>query len=86
MNPSTTPPTTGTTFVVHFWREWTGVESRWRGRVEHVQSGQQASFLEIEDLLSFFERFGIGGGGPPTDRSDNSAAPGMGEPRVVDSS
>jgi hypothetical protein len=86
MNPSTTPPTTGTTFVVRFWREWTGVESRWRGRVEHVQSGQQASFLEIEDLLSFFERFGIGGGGPPTDRSDNNATPGMGEPRVVDSS
>ncbi len=69
MHQTSVGTTATTTFVVRFWREWSGTESRGRGRVEHVQSGQQASFLEIEDLLSFFERFGIGGGGPPTDRS-----------------
>lgn len=86
MNPTTTPPTTEITFVVRFWHEWSGAGSRWRGRVEHVQSGRQTSFLEIEDLLGFFERFGIGGAGPPTGRSDNNATPAMDEPRVADSS
>ena len=86
MNPTTTQPTTGITFVVRFWREWTGAESRWRGRVEHVQSGRQTSFLEIDDLLGFFERFGIGGEGPPAGGSEDSGVPGIGEPRVIDSS
>ena len=63
--------TATTTFVVRFWREWSGTESRWRGRVEHVQSGQQASFLEIDDLLDFFEHFGIGGEDPPANTSEN---------------
>ena len=62
---------TTTTFVVRFWREWTGAKSRWRGRVEHVQSGQQASFLKIDDLLDFFERFGIDGEDPPANTSEN---------------
>ena len=86
MTPPTTPRTTEITFVVRFWHEWSGAGSRWRGRVEHVQSGRQASFLEIGDLLGFFQRFGIGGEGPPAGRSDINATPGMGEPRVVDSS
>ena len=86
MNQHSVKTTATMTFVVHFWREWTGTESRWRGRVEHVQSGRQASFLEIGDLLGFFQRFGIGGEGPPAGRSDINATPGMGEPRVVDSS
>ena len=72
MNQSSTGTTTTMTFVVRFWRDWTGTTSRWRGRVEHVQSGQQASFLKIDDLLGFFERFGIGGEGAPAGRSEDS--------------
>jgi hypothetical protein len=49
------------TFVVRFWREWSGSQPRWRGRIEHAQSGQGASFLDAEGLLGFLERFGIGG-------------------------
>jgi hypothetical protein len=48
------------TFIVRFWREWSGTESRWRGRIGHVQSGRRADFLGIEGLLRFLERFGIG--------------------------
>jgi hypothetical protein len=53
--------TTTATFVVRFWREWSGGGLRWRGRIEHAQSGQAASFLDIEGLLEFLERFGIDG-------------------------
>lgn len=63
------------TFVVRFWREWTGTEPRWRGRVEHVESGRQANFLAIEDLLGFFQRFGFGAAGPPAGRSEEPAEP-----------
>jgi len=59
MNETFAEATASMTFVVRFWREWTGAEARWRGRVEHVQSGQQVNFLEIEDLLGFFQHFGI---------------------------
>ena len=59
MNQPSAKTTATTIFVVHFWREWTGAELRWRGRVEHVQSGQQGNFLAVEDLLSFFQRFGV---------------------------
>jgi hypothetical protein len=57
--PTNLQPTT-TTFVVRFWCEWSGAEPRWRGRVEHVESGRQANFLATEDLFGFFQRFGIG--------------------------
>jgi len=36
---------------VRFWRELSAGELRWRGRIEHVQSGQAASFLNIDGLL-----------------------------------
>ena len=57
-----------TTFVVRFWREWTGAEARWRGRIEHVQSGRHSDFLGVEELLVFLERFGIGAGADPASR------------------
>jgi hypothetical protein len=68
--PCLETPTT-TTFVVRFWREWTGTELRWRGRVEHVDSGRQANFLEIDDLLGFFQRFGIGPAARAAGRSED---------------
>lgn len=75
MNPFPTETIYTTTFVIHFWREWTGTESRWRGRVEHVESGRQANSLEIADLLGFFQRFGISGPDPPTGRSGEPVEP-----------
>jgi hypothetical protein len=48
------------TFVVRLWHEWTAQGPRWRGRIEHVQSGESAAFLELERMLRFLRRFGVG--------------------------
>lgn len=49
------------TFVVRFWWEWQGEGSDqlmgWRGRIEHVQSGEGTTFHEAHQLLAFIERF-----------------------------
>jgi hypothetical protein len=47
------------TFVVRFWRETSAGEPRWRGRIEHVQSGQSAAFLDLDAMLGFLHRFGV---------------------------
>jgi hypothetical protein len=46
------------TFVVRFWQEWSAAGSRWRGRIEHVQSGQSAAFLGLDEMLDFVRSFG----------------------------
>lgn len=53
---SSVPPTS--TFVVRFWHEWIPTEMRWRGRVEHVQSGESATFLHLDGMLDFIRSFG----------------------------
>lgn len=49
------------TFVVRFWREWLGADAEqtpgWRGRIEHVQSGEGMTFRDLRQLLAFIERF-----------------------------
>jgi len=55
----TTQNITITTFIVRFWREWTGAEARWRGRIEHVQSGQRQDFLYLDDMLGFLQQMGV---------------------------
>lgn len=49
------------TFVVRFWREWRGGKADrargWRGRIEHVQSGQGITFYNARQLLAFIARF-----------------------------
>jgi hypothetical protein len=47
------------TFVLCFWREWSGTAGRWRGRIEHVQSGQRADFVELADVLDFVQGLGV---------------------------
>jgi hypothetical protein len=51
-----TPPVS--TFVIRFWRERSAVMPRWRGRIEHVQSGQSTTFLVLDAMLDFMRRFG----------------------------
>ena len=46
------------TFVVRFWREWSVAGARWRGRIEHVLSGQRCDFVELEEILEFVRAFG----------------------------
>jgi len=55
--PSRSSP--ASTFVIRFWREWSDTAARWRGRIEHVQSGQRADFVKPEDILRFVRGFGV---------------------------
>ena len=57
MNAPPVEPTATQTFVVRFWREWSGAESRWRGRVEHVQSEQGAAFTDMKQMADFLRKF-----------------------------
>lgn len=60
-----THPTRPTsTFVVRFWYETSAGERRWRGQIEHVQSGERVAFLELDAMLSFLRRFGVEAGAP----------------------
>ncbi|MGC9333424.1 MAG: hypothetical protein ACP5JJ_04695 [Anaerolineae bacterium] len=55
-------PTSGpsaSTFVIRFWREWSATAGRWRGRIEHVQSGQRADFLDLQSVLDFVRALGV---------------------------
>jgi hypothetical protein len=54
---SSEPPVS--TFVIRFWREWSASQGRWRGRIEHVQSGQHADFLDLGGVLDFVRGFGV---------------------------
>jgi hypothetical protein len=55
--PSRIPP--ASTFVIRFWRDWSATAGRWRGRIEHVQSGQRADFLDLRGVLDFVRAFGV---------------------------
>jgi hypothetical protein len=56
-----TEPTGATrvfTFVVRFWRESSAAGLRWRGRIQHVESGEATSFLELGSMLQFLHSAG----------------------------
>jgi hypothetical protein len=55
--PSSSPPVS--TFIVRFWREWSPGQVRWRGRIEHMQSGENASCLDLESTLDFIQGLGV---------------------------
>lgn len=59
MDRSAISPTPLATFVVRFWRETPAGGARWRGQIEHVQSGEKAAFLDIETMQRFLRRFGV---------------------------
>jgi hypothetical protein len=47
------------TFVVRFWREWSVAGPRWRGQVDHVQSGQTNRFVALDELLAIIRSYGV---------------------------
>jgi hypothetical protein len=53
-----TPVPPVNTFIVRLWREWSAAGPRWRGRIEHVQSGESVAFLGLDGMLDFVRRFG----------------------------
>jgi len=54
-----TPRPSVSTFVIRFWREWSAAGLRWRGRIEHVQSGQSTTFLDLDEMLDFLCHIGV---------------------------
>lgn len=52
--PGADPPNT---FVVRIWPEWSAAGLRWRGRIDHMQSGESASFLHVDGMVDFIRRF-----------------------------
>jgi hypothetical protein len=59
MNDPASPSSSMVTFVVRIWHEASGGEPRWRGQIEHAQSGEKAAFLELESMLGFLRRYGV---------------------------
>ena len=45
------------TFIVRFWQEPGASKPRWRGQVQHVQSGERTAFAGETTLLSFIRRW-----------------------------
>jgi hypothetical protein len=71
------PPTS--TFVVRFWQEWSAAGPRWRGRIEHVQSGESAAFLNWDEMLDFVRSFGA----MPDDESQPAKKDGVGDSGTI---
>lgn len=46
------------TYVIRVWRESALDAPRWRGRIEHLQSGRRAAFLDPERILAFIRASG----------------------------
>ena len=46
------------TFVIRIWHDWSLSGSHWRGRIEHLQSGQHAAFEELDQILPFIRSSG----------------------------
>ena len=59
MTPPDIASSTMVTFVIRFWRETSEGKVRWRGQIEHVQSGQSAAFLDVDAMLRFLHGFGV---------------------------
>ena len=56
----TTATVYGHSFIVRVWLEETGheaVRTAWRGRVTHVPSHEQRYFENMQDLVSFVQRY-----------------------------
>ena len=54
--PSSPPVST---FILRFWREWSSSGTRWRGHIEHIQSGESATSLGLHEILDFLQDHGI---------------------------
>jgi hypothetical protein len=46
------------TFVVRVWCETSVLAPRWRGRIEHLQTGQGAAFQDLERIAAFIRASG----------------------------
>ena len=45
------------TFIIRLWREMGPDGPRWRGQVQHVQTGERISFADERTMLAFIRRW-----------------------------
>ncbi len=45
------------TFIVRLWREAADGTFRWRGRIEHIPSGEHCAFTKMAEMLAFMNRY-----------------------------
>ena len=57
--PETSAISPASTFILRFWRESSATGSRWRGLIEHVQSGESTYCLDLESILNFIQDLGV---------------------------
>jgi hypothetical protein len=43
------------TFMIRLWRVGTGADTRWLGRIVHLQSGQSAAFRRLDAVPAFVQ-------------------------------
>ena len=63
-------------FVVHLSADGGSGRRRFRGRVEHLSSGQTTHFSSVRGLLTFFAAVLDAAGGTPTEQAPQSAGSG----------
>lgn len=51
------PLTSGNTFIVRIWLEWSKDGPCWRGQIVHAQSGEKMAFLSLESMLAFIRSY-----------------------------
>jgi hypothetical protein len=49
------PSSSGNTFVVRIWMEWSQAGSAWRGQIEYLQGGSKGSFLTLQGMIRFIQ-------------------------------
>ena len=45
--------------MLRFWREWSAAGPRWRGRIEHLQSGEAITSLDLQGIAEFIQQHGV---------------------------
>ena len=61
------------TFVIRVWCEPSLGAPRWRGRIQHLQSGQHAAFQDPERILTFIRASGAFAGDQYSDVADQTS-------------
>jgi hypothetical protein len=61
------------TFVIRIWLEWSLSGPRWRGRIEHLESGQHTAFENLDRILVFIRASGVFTGEQPGEPGDETS-------------
>ena len=55
----TRPPPGSNIIIIKIWRDYFPNKTRWRGKIEHHQSGKSTSFLRLDEIPGFIRSLGL---------------------------